>query len=188
MGETGRAPAAVVWTIVGYALDALKSARSAAEVHRAMRGNGTSAVKGRRPGLAGDGARADHGQAAGEGKVTFAISQRQVDPQTSVLSVEGELDLASAPKLKWALADALGSGTTRLVVDLSQVSFIDSTALGVLVGVHRNLAAGTRMGIACSHPDVLNIFELTGLDATFEMFPTFDDALAYARGGAPAAD
>jgi anti-sigma B factor antagonist len=137
----------------------------------------------RTPGPAG---RAD--EPAGAGKVTFAISQRDLDPKTSVLSVEGELDLASAPKLKWALADVIDAGATQLVVDLSRVSFIDSTALGVLVGVHRSLSAGTRMGIACSHPDVLNIFELTGLDATFDIFSTFDDALAYARGGAVAAD
>ena len=153
-----------------------------------MRGNGTSAVDANGSSLAGVAGRADVAAAAGQGKVTFAISQRVIDAQTSVLSVEGELDLASAPKLKWALADVLDAGATRLVVDLSLVSFIDSTALGVLVGVHRSLGAGMRMGIACSHPDVLNIFELTGLDATFEMFSTFDDALAYARGGAVAAD
>jgi anti-sigma B factor antagonist len=151
-----------------------------------MRGNGTFAVDTKGSSSAGPAGRADEQAAAG--KVTFAISQRVIDTQTSVLSVEGELDLASAPKLKWAMADVLDAGATRLVVDLSLVTFIDSTALGVLVGVHRSLKAGMRMGIACSHPDVLNIFELTGLDSTFDMFSTFDDALAYARGGAVAAD
>ncbi len=121
-------------------------------------------------------------------RIRFAISERQLDERTRVLGVEGELDLASAPQLKWALADTLGAGASQLVLDLSLVTFIDSTALGVLVGTHRSLAAGERLAIACSHPDVLNIFELTGLDATFDIFSTFDDALAYARGGAPAAD
>jgi anti-sigma B factor antagonist len=136
----------------------------------------------------GAGRRADEPPAGGNGKVTFAISQRELDARTSVVSVEGELDLAAAPKLKWALADVLDAGCTQLVLDLSLLTFIDSTALGVLVGVHRSMRAGSRIGIACSHPDVLNIFELTGLDSTFEMFSTFDDALAYARGGAVAAD
>jgi anti-sigma B factor antagonist len=146
-----------------------------------MRGNGTFAVD-------AGGSPSSEASASSSGKVTFAISQRELDESTCVLAVEGELDLSSAPKLKWALADVLGAGCDRLVVDLSRVSFIDSTALGVLVGAHRSLSAGGRMSIACSHPDVLNIFELTGLDATFELFPTLDDALAYARGGAVAAD
>jgi anti-sigma B factor antagonist len=155
-----------------------------------MRGNGTFAAGQIDPQSAEIGDRRASGEAAGPrpGRVTFAISERQLDERTAVLGVEGELDLASAPQLKWALADMLGAGVTQLVLDLSLVSFIDSTALGVLVGTHRSLAAGERLAIACSHPDVLNIFELTGLDATFDIFSTFDDALAYARGGAVAAD
>jgi anti-sigma B factor antagonist len=122
------------------------------------------------------------------GKLAFAVTERSLDERTSVLNVEGELDLAAAPSLKWALADLVQAGATQLVVDLSRVTFIDSTALGVLVGAHRSLSAGSRLAIACRHPDVLNIFELTGLDATFDIFPTLEDALAYARGDATASD
>ncbi len=155
-----------------------------------MRGNGTSALDAgdsrspdaRRMRFAGDAG------ATGPAGIKFVVSQRQLEDGTNVLSVEGELDLASAPKLKWALADALAGGATRVVLDLSCVTFIDSTALGVLVGAQRSLSAGVRLAIACAHPDVLNIFELTGLDATFDIFATFDDALTYARGGAVAAD
>jgi anti-sigma B factor antagonist len=147
-----------------------------------MRGNGTFAQNAERS--------RDGGEPSGQGpgKITFAINERQLDERASVLGVEGELDLASAPKLKWALADVLDTGASQLVIDLSRVTFIDSTALGVMVGAHRSLRPGTRMAIVCSHPDVLNIFELTGLDATFEIFSTFDDALTFARGGAVAAD
>jgi anti-sigma B factor antagonist len=155
-----------------------------------MHGNGTSALNtaDSRPADVGASQSSAEKTETGQGKVTFAISQRELDGRTGVLSVEGELDLASAPKLKWALADALEAGCSELVIDLSLVTFIDSTALGVLVGVHRSLNDGVRMAIACAHPDVLNIFELTGLDATFDLFSTFDDALAYARAGAVAAD
>jgi anti-sigma B factor antagonist len=117
----------------------------------------------------------------------FAVIRRELDEHTGVLSVEGELDLASAPSLKWALADVLGAGYRRVVVDFTLVTFIDSTALGVLVGAKRRLKVGDRLAIACAHPDVLNIFELTGLDAMFDIFSTFDDALAFARGSAAAA-
>jgi anti-sigma B factor antagonist len=133
-------------------------------------------------------ARGGDAEAGGEQKsVAFAVIRRELDEHAGVLSVEGELDLASAPSLKWALTDILEAGHDQVVVDMSRVSFIDSTALGVLVGVKKNLAPGAKLAITCTHPDVLNIFELTGLDSTFEIFPTFDDALAFVRGSAAAA-
>ncbi len=142
-----------------------------------MNGNGTSGLHA-----------AGSGSPATAGKIAFAISQRQLDPRTAALGVEGDLDLASAPSLKFALADALGGGASQIVIDLAKVSFIDSTALGVLVGVHRSLAKGTRMAIVCTKAEVLNIFELTGLDGTFDIFGDFDSALAHVRGDAVAAD
>jgi anti-sigma B factor antagonist len=119
--------------------------------------------------------------------IAFAVIRRELDERTGVLSVEGELDLASAPSLKWALTDILAAGHDQVVVDLSLVTFIDSTALGVLVGVRKNLSPGAKLAITCTHPDVLNIFELTGLDATFDIFSSFDDALAFVRRSAAAA-
>jgi anti-sigma B factor antagonist len=112
----------------------------------------------------------------------FGIFQRKLDTRTSVISVEGELDLATAPSLKWMLVDSLQTGSSRLVVDLSLATFMDSTALGVLVGVTRRLDAGARLAIVCAHPNVLKIFEFSGLDGAFAIFPTLAEALAYARG------
>ena len=112
----------------------------------------------------------------------FRIFQRKPDTSTSVISVEGELDLATAPKLKWMLLDSLQTGSTRLVVDLSHTTFMDSTALGVLVGVTRRLDAGALMAIVCAQPSVLKIFELSGLDGAFAIFPTLEEALTYVRG------
>jgi anti-sigma B factor antagonist len=114
----------------------------------------------------------------------FAISQHEVDEQASVVAVEGELDLSSAPSLKWALVDLLDAGRTQLVVDLSLTTFMDSTALGVLIGVNRGLDVGARLAIVCTHPNVLKIFEFSGLDAALPIFSSRDEALAYARGSA----
>jgi anti-sigma B factor antagonist len=113
---------------------------------------------------------------------TFGISQRDLDARTSVISVEGELDLATAPRLKWMLVDSLETDRTRLVVDLSFVTFMDSTTLGVLVGVMRKLDADDRLAIVCVRPNVLKIFEFAGLDGAFAIFPTLDEALAYVNG------
>jgi anti-sigma B factor antagonist len=115
---------------------------------------------------------------------TFGIIQSQPDERTSVVALEGELDLGRAPSLKWALVDALDAGYKQLVVDLSRVSFMDSTALGVLVGVNRSLHDGARLAIVCAHPNVLKIFELSGMDRSFAVYPELDQALADVRGNA----
>jgi anti-sigma B factor antagonist len=117
-----------------------------------------------------------------QSRLTFGISRRELEGLTSVISLEGELDLSTAPRLKWMLIDALEAGHRKLVVDLSLVTFIDSTALGVLVGVKRRLDVDARLAIVCARPEVLKIFEFAGLDGAFAIFPTADEALAYARG------
>jgi anti-sigma B factor antagonist len=112
----------------------------------------------------------------------FGIIQSQPDERTSVVALEGELDLGRAPNLKWALVDSVDAGYRQLVVDLSNVIFMDSTALGVLVGVNRSLDVGARLAIVCVHANVLKIFELSGMDGTFAIFPTLEQALSYVRG------
>ena len=112
----------------------------------------------------------------------FGIFQRELDKRTSVVSIEGELDLVRAPRLKWMLIDALEAGHEELVVDLSLTTFMDSTALGVLVGVNRRLGVDARMAIVCPRSPVLKIFEFSGLDGMFAIFSTVDEALAYTRG------
>jgi anti-sigma B factor antagonist len=114
----------------------------------------------------------------------FEISQRELEEHTSLIAVEGELDLSTAPRLKWMLVDALQAGRGRLVVDLSLTTFIDSTALGVLVGVKRRLGGGELLAIVCPRTDVLKIFELAGMDGAFAIFPTLEEALADVRGHA----
>ncbi len=84
--------------------------------------------------------RADNPGSSQATETSFAIGERELDERTSVFSVEGDLDLSTAPQLKWKLLDALEAGHNRLIVDLSRTSFMDSTALGVLVGVNRSLA------------------------------------------------
>jgi anti-sigma B factor antagonist len=115
--------------------------------------------------------------------VAFLIEQRELADGNTMLEVEGDLDLASAPKLKWALADLQAAGAHNLIVDLQGVGFIDSTALGVLVGAQRGLDVGARLLLICSEPNVLRIFELTGLDGMFDIFPTLEEALALTRAG-----
>jgi len=114
----------------------------------------------------------------------FGIAGRDLDKRTSVISVAGELDLSTAPRLKGMLFDALEAGHSRLIVDLSLASFMDSTALGVLIGVNRTLEVGARLAIVCTRANVLKIFEFAGMDSAFAIFATLEEALAYVRGHA----
>jgi len=111
----------------------------------------------------------------------FAIVKRELDARTSVVSVEGELDLSTAPRLKWMLVDALEAGASGLVVDLSLTTFMDSTALGVLVAINRKLEPPARLAIVCARENLLQIFEFSGTDSAFTICPTLEQALVALR-------
>jgi anti-sigma B factor antagonist len=123
-----------------------------------------------------------------QGSTSFAITCSELDEHTSAVAVEGELDLTTAPRLKWMLLDSIQAGRSRIILDLSLTRFMDSTALGVLVVVNRNLEAGARMAVACANANVLRIFELSGMDGAFAIFPTLDEARAYVRAPTTGAD
>jgi anti-sigma B factor antagonist len=120
------------------------------------------------------------------GPAAFAIDHRELDERTAVVAVEGDLDLASAPMLKRVLVERLNAGSSRLVIDLSRVRFIDSTALGVLVGVQRKLGADERLALAGAPTTVRRVIEVSGLAATLQIFPTLKPALAYVGSSAAA--
>ncbi len=115
----------------------------------------------------------------------ISVSEQTLDERTTEIAVEGELDLATAPRLKWPLLDSLKAGRNHLLVNLSGVTFIDSTALSVLVGVHRKLDESAHMAVVCTNANVLRIFEVAGLKVAFEIFPTREQALDRLRQAAP---
>ncbi|HYN66967.1 MAG TPA: STAS domain-containing protein [Ornithinibacter sp.] len=97
----------------------------------------------------------------------------------SVVTVAGEVDVYSAAQLRAVLDEEIGAGHTRLVVDLDEVSFLDSTGLGVLVGrlkLVRNSSGWLR--IVCTNDRILRVFRITGLDKVFGIHGTLEDALA----------
>jgi anti-sigma B factor antagonist len=92
----------------------------------------------------------------------FSISD---DTDPPVLTVRGEVDLASAPKLAAAMTELMDRGHTHVAVDLGAVEFIDSSGLGVLVGSLRRLRDdGGDLVLRAASPPVTRILELTGLD------------------------
>jgi anti-sigma B factor antagonist len=96
----------------------------------------------------------------------------------SVVSVTGELDVATAPDLRSHLEEAVDRGGLT-IADLLGITFIDSTALGALVGsLKRAQAAGGDLRIVAVESRILKIFEITGLTDVFSIFPTVDTAVA----------
>jgi anti-sigma B factor antagonist len=119
--------------------------------------------------------------------MNFEIKTEKLDGGTYVISLAGEADLYTAPELKQQLLDVIGEGGTEVVVDLTETTFIDSTTLGVLVsGVKRLRPIDGRLSLVCSDRNITKVFEITGLDKVFEIFPTLEGALAgigVAQGG-----
>ena len=101
------------------------------------------------------------------------------------VSVAGEVDLYTAPALKGALREAVDGGARRVLVDLTQATFIDSTTLGVLIGAVKRLRPlGGELAIACQDPNIRKIFSITLLDRIFEIYPTTEEAIGHLRSGA----
>jgi anti-sigma B factor antagonist len=101
----------------------------------------------------------------------------------SVLAVSGEIDIATAPMLRERIHALLAEEKFRVVVDLDDVGFLDSTALGVLVGgLKRARTDGGEIRIACAQPRVRKVFEITRLDSAFDLFDTVGEAVRGARG------
>jgi anti-sigma B factor antagonist len=110
------------------------------------------------------------------------VSHRDCGDALCVVAPVGEIDLASAPMLKSRLVGLLDQGFTQFVLDLSGVRYLDSTGLGVLIAFERRLDADGQIALAQAPGPVVALLELTGLDASFNVFPTDEAALAHLRG------
>ena len=111
--------------------------------------------------------------------MNFDIKTEQLGDGTSLISLAGEVDLYTAPEFKQQLLEVIGQGAKTVLVDLTDTTFIDSTTLGVLVGgVKRLRPNGGQLVLVCDDRNITKIFEITGLDRVFTIYPTREDALA----------
>ncbi len=110
------------------------------------------------------------------------IPDQNVDGWT-VVAASGEIDVAAAPVLREQLVKLINDGTTKMVIDIENVDFIDSTGLGVLVGaIRRARSAGGDVRLVCTNSRLLKVFDVTGLDEVFTIEATVDDAVAASSG------
>ena len=107
----------------------------------------------------------------------FEISEERRDG-TSVVSVSGEVDVATAPALRDCFDQVIERDTGPIVVDLADVSFIDSTGLGVLIGARKRCDEDERtLRVVVAEPRILKVFEITGLTELFSIHPSLELAL-----------
>lgn len=101
------------------------------------------------------------------------------DGGTPVVRASGEVDVSSAPELR-AVLMTLPESSVKVVVDLSDVTFLDSTGLGVLVAAMKRFREGGATGsmhLVVTRPQILKVLEVTGLTSLFVVHDSLDGAL-----------
>lgn len=112
-----------------------------------------------------------------EAEVDLSLTTRPEGGRT-VVEVGGEIDVYTAPKLRETIVSLVAAGQYHLVVDLERVEFLDSTALGVLVGgLKRVRTHDGSLSLVCTQERLLKIFRITGLTKVFEIHPDVASAI-----------
>ena len=113
-----------------------------------------------------------------EESVDLTLSTRTEGDRT-VVTVGGEIDVYTAPKLREQLIDLVSGGAYHLVIDMETVDFLDSTGLGVLVGgLKRVRAHEGSLRLVCTQERILKIFRITGLTKVFPIHDSVEAAVA----------
>jgi anti-sigma B factor antagonist len=124
-----------------------------------------------------DGGAPGPGASGGRESAVAGVDRRE---GAVIVSLAGELDLYNAEEVRRALLDTLAEGAELLVVELSEVTFIDSTALGVLIEARSRMADRSGFRLAAPGLEVRRALEVSGLDRHFVVRDTVADAVGSA--------
>ncbi len=109
---------------------------------------------------------------------SFQVTEELLEPSVLVLTVFGELDIATAPELRTRLTTALEQGVTRLVVDLRSLSFLDSVAVATLLQTRSRLGDEGRMGVVVDPDSYIRlILEVAGMPRCLDIVETREQAV-----------
>jgi anti-sigma B factor antagonist len=104
-------------------------------------------------------------------------------PDMTIITVNaGRIDAAAAIAFKDAMRAAVADGPARVVLDLSHVTFVDSSGLGAIVAAMKHLEAGRRLDLAGLTPDVAKVFRLTRMDTIFTIHRNLERLIPRATG------
>jgi anti-sigma B factor antagonist len=113
--------------------------------------------------------------------ITTSVAHRE---GAAVVSIGGEIDLSTAPDFEEAIAKALEKGPPVVVIELSDVTFMASVGLRILVAAHEKNSKSIRLAVVADNAAASRPIQLTGLDKLISLYPTVDEALI-ALGPAP---
>jgi anti-sigma B factor antagonist len=107
--------------------------------------------------------------------IDFAVETRE--DGVGVVTPRGRLNMVSARRLKEVLSELVAAGTNRIVVDMAETTFLDSSGLGALIGGLKSARqAGGDLRIARPTPSVVTVFELTNLDKVLRARESVEEA------------
>ena len=107
---------------------------------------------------------------------SFRSLGESVDGETQLVAIYGDVDLRTARPFRSALDGAAQDGKARLIVDMTGVTFIDSSGLAVLIGAQKAFRPRTRVIIVCPE-DLRRIFEVTRVDCIVSVVGSIAEAL-----------
>jgi anti-sigma B factor antagonist len=109
------------------------------------------------------------------------VRQSEICP---ILAVRGEIDVYTAPAFKQAVVSLVTNGARHLIIDMNDVTYMDSSGFGTLLGATKRLRPeGGALHLVGARPTVERMLHLTRLDTVIEMHPTLDQALSAAQNG-----
>jgi anti-anti-sigma factor len=124
--------------------------------------------------------------------VPFEVQAEELEDGIRAFSVRGELDMNTAPELENSLEGVSTADDARVVIDLTECDFIDSTGIALIVRSWQRLDSGGESGgegqlvLCCDNSQVMRLLRITGVDSSISVHAQFAAALAELRGGTPA--
>ena len=109
----------------------------------------------------------------------FVTTTKRLRDGTVVLSVDGDIDLDTAEAFEMSLTNAIGHGTSPVIVDLSECAFIDSSGLRILIAAGQILNGGGPLTLVVANSNILRVFEITSLADEFVIYPTLESAINF---------
>jgi anti-sigma B factor antagonist len=117
-------------------------------------------------------------------RLNLNIVSRSPNQETRILSIEGEIDVYTSVQLKEHVLSAISEGVRKVVLNLSQVEYLDSTGLGVMISVLKHLRENQgNLIIVSPTTRTTRVFEITGLHKIFTIYDT--EEVAAAEEGIP---